>query len=183
MELIEVFDENNKSLEYSLDRKVVHEQNLWHRHVSAWVMNNEGKVLLQQRALTKMKNPGMWAKTGGHVDFNESPEQAIKREIFEEIGLKVKDEDITCIEEFKSNNPSEHYFSYGYLFLTNLRENDFILQKEEVAKVRYFEIEELEKFKRENSGNFTFLKWDEKGFNKQMEILKQYRKKILEKRA
>lgn len=55
MELIDVFDENNNYLGYSLDRKEVHEENLWHRHVSAWIMNYNGEILLQQRALDKKK--------------------------------------------------------------------------------------------------------------------------------
>ena len=88
MELIDIYDENNNYLGYSAERDKVHENNLWHRHVSAWIMNNEGKILMQQRSFSKIKNPGKWAKTGGHVDSGESEDDAIKREVFEEIGLK-----------------------------------------------------------------------------------------------
>lgn len=35
MELIDIYDENNKYMNYSLDRKEVHDKNLWHHHVSA----------------------------------------------------------------------------------------------------------------------------------------------------
>lgn len=47
MELIDIFDENNKYLGYSLDRDEVHRKNLQHHHVSAWIMNYEGKVLFK----------------------------------------------------------------------------------------------------------------------------------------
>ena len=119
MELIDIYDENDNYMNYSLERKEVHDKNLWHHHVSAWIMNYKGQVLLQQRALNKKKNPGKWAKTGGHVDAGETCEEAIKREIYEEIGLEVNNDAIKNIEIFKSNNPNEHYFSYGYIFFTD----------------------------------------------------------------
>lgn len=177
-ELIDVLDENGKFLGYSVDRDEVHKQNLWHNHASAWIMNNEGKILLQQRALTKKKNPGVWAKTGGHVDAGETCEDAIKREIYEEIGLKVDDNKIYKMEVFKSTKPNEHYFSYGYVVLTNLKENDFILQKEEVNKVKYYDIEELEQLKRNNDENYSFSKWEDDDFFHQMDLLKEYRERL-----
>lgn len=177
MELIDIFDENNRYLGYSLDRKEVHEKNLWHHHVSAWIMNYDGMVLLQQRALTKKKNPGKWAKTGGHVEAAETCEEAIKREVYEEIGLEVKDEEIENIEIFKSINSNEHYYAYGYIFFTHYKEEDFILQKEEVNAVKYYTIEELEKIRKRDDQNYTFCYWDEDGFNRQIRLLKKYRNK------
>ena len=51
LEMLEVFDENNNSLEYAVERDTVHEQKLWHRHVSAWIMNDKGLILMQKRSL------------------------------------------------------------------------------------------------------------------------------------
>lgn len=179
MELIDIFDENNKYLGYSLERSEAHEKNLWHRHVSAWIMNYNGEILLQQRALDKKKNPGKWAKTGGHVSAGETCEESIKREVYEEIGLEVHDSEIKNIEIFKSINSKEHYYSYGYLFLTNYKEDDFVLQKEEVNAVKYYTIEELEDIRKSDDKNYTFCNWDEEGFNKQMKLLKEYRNNII----
>lgn len=178
MELIDIYDENNNYLGYCLERKEAHDKNLWHYHVSAWIMNYDGEILLQQRSLTKKKNPGIWSKTGGHVSSDETCEQAIQREVFEEIGLTVKDDKIKNIEIFKSNNPKEHYFSYGYIFFTNMKEDEFKLQKEEVIKVKYYSIEQIEELKKENDEKYCFSKWDEEGFKKQIGLLKEYRKKI-----
>ena len=53
--------------------------------VDALVFSSEGKVLLIQR-----KNPpfqGLWALPGGFVDMDETPEQAVVRELKEETGL------------------------------------------------------------------------------------------------
>jgi len=182
MELIDVFDENNKYLGNSVERSKVHEENLWHRHVSAWIMNYDGDILLQQRSLGKKKNPGKWAKTGGHVDAGETCEESIKREIYEEIGLEVSDEEIKNIEIFKSINPNEHYYAYGYIFFTDYKEENFILQKEEVNAVKYYSIEQLEEIRKQDDKNYTFCNWDEEGFNRQIDLLKQCRDNIKNKR-
>ena len=179
MELIDVFDEEGNYMNYSLDRKEVHEKNLWHQHASAWIMNKEGLILLQQRSFDKKKNPGKWSKTGGHVDAGETCIEALKREIYEEIGVRIPDDRIIPINVFKSDNPNEHYFSYNYIILTDLKENEIILQKEEVNAVKYYSIEELEKYKKEENSDFTFNSWDDADFFKQMDILKEYRKKVM----
>ena len=141
-------------------------------------MNYDGQVLLQQRSLDKKKNPGKWAKTGGHVNAGETCEQAIKREVFEEIGLRVKEDEIKNIEIFKSKNPQEHYYSYGYIFLTNMQEESFILQKDEVNAVKYYSIEEIEEIRKKDDKNYTFCNWEEDGFNRQISLLKEYREII-----
>lgn len=113
MELLDIYDENNNYLGYSLDRKEAHDKNLWHYHVSAWIMNYDGEILLQQRSFSKKKNPGKWTKTGGHVSADETCTQAIKREIFEEIGLEVRDVkylSIEQIEELRKQDNKEYTF-------------------------------------------------------------------------
>ena len=56
------------------------------RSVGAIIRKNN-KILLLERAFF----PLGWAPPGGHVDKGETPEQAVKREVKEEIGLKVID--------------------------------------------------------------------------------------------
>ena len=175
MELIEVFDEFNNSLNYTVSRDEIHKNKLWHRHVSAWIMNYDGDILLQRGALTKKKNPGLWSKTGGHVDAEEDVIDAIKREVFEEIGLKI--DNYEYINLFKNDKENEKYFAYGYIVFTNLKENDFLLQKEEVDSVKYYTIEEL--IDNKNNRDFTFSKWDNESFNNEMNMLKEYRDTIM----
>lgn len=174
MEILEVFDLNNNSLGYGLPRDEVHNKHFYHRHVSAWIMNYNGEILLQKRSLTKKKNPGMWAKTGGHVEYGEDVISAIKREVYEEIGLNIKTYEFINLNKYDTEK--EKYFAYGYIVFTDLKIDDFILQKEEVDSIKYFTIEEL--INNKNNSEFTFYKWNNESFNKEMNILKKYRSKL-----
>ena len=170
MEYLDVVDENNNLTGQVVDRNTAHKELLYHRHVSCWIMDLKGRVLLQQRSLIKSNNPGMWAKTGGHVDSGETPIEAVKREVFEEIGLKIDEKCLTEVAIYKSQRPTSAYFTYNYLL---------VQEKEEVESVKLFEIEELIEDKKNNPQNYTFSKWKDEEFDAQMNLLKTAREKIL----
>lgn len=47
-----------------------------------------GKLLMQKRPDDDEYDPGTWSSFGGGIDRSETPERALKRELFEECGLK-----------------------------------------------------------------------------------------------
>lgn len=53
------------------------------------IIERDNKILLTKRNHEPFK--GHWCIPGGHIDFGEEPEQAIKREVKEETGLTVTD--------------------------------------------------------------------------------------------
>ena len=59
------------------------------RHVvGAILWTDDGRVLLQQRDdRPDLRYPGYWTLFGGQVEEGESPDQAIERELIEELGL------------------------------------------------------------------------------------------------
>ena len=63
----------------------------------AWILNDKKEILLTQRAFNK-KYGGMWEPTSGHVSSGETSLDGIKREINEEIGVKVNDEDLMLVQ-------------------------------------------------------------------------------------
>lgn len=183
MELIDVVDENNQLTGESLERKEIHEKGLWHRQVSCWIMNKEGKILFQKRSATKKKNPNKWSKTGGHVSSKEEPIIGIQREIEEEIGVKIPEEkfELLSIQKTKrdifKNDVYHCYFGYNYFTIVDYKINDYTLQKEEVSDLKYITIEEMEQAKQKNDENYTFIRWD--NFNEIIKILKQKRMEML----
>ncbi len=57
--------------------------------VAAAIIHKGGKVLIARRA-KKGHFGGLWEFPGGKVKFNESPQQALRRELFEEFGIEAR---------------------------------------------------------------------------------------------
>ena len=57
--------------------------------VGGFIVDAKGLVLLVKRSSKDDFLPKLWELPGGGVDFGESPQKALKREIFEEVGLDV----------------------------------------------------------------------------------------------
>ena len=51
------------------------------------IILNDNRVLLLKRK--NAHGDGTWAFVGGHLEFGETPEECAKREVFEEIGLRI----------------------------------------------------------------------------------------------
>ena len=61
---------------------------LLHAVVHLHVFNSQGEVYLQKRPEWKDIQPGKWdTAVGGHIDYGETPEQALIREVSEELGI------------------------------------------------------------------------------------------------
>lgn len=178
MELVDIVDENNRLTGQVEERWVAYEKGLWRRTVSCWIMNEKGEVLLQKRTANKRRNPNKWAKTGGQVDSGETPEQAIYREVKEELGIEIPKEQIIVLDIYKSNDKNKR-FVYNFIFVVDYDINDYKLQEDEVAAVRYFTIEEMELIKKKNDSNYTFCNWNDNDFYREMELLRNKRKEIL----
>ena len=67
---------------------------LLHPVVHLHVFNSKGEVYLQKRPEWKDIQPGMWdTSVGGHLDYGETPEQALVREGREELGPSAEELD------------------------------------------------------------------------------------------
>jgi 8-oxo-dGTP diphosphatase len=64
--------------------------------VSAAIIENDGKVLLAQRTKTSRFGANKWEFPGGKVEFLESPQFALIREIKEELDVEIEGLDLLC---------------------------------------------------------------------------------------
>lgn len=63
---------------------------------AAALIDGEGRVLLQQRPPGKPM-AGLWEFPGGKIEPGESPEAALARELYEELGITLSVEDLRPI--------------------------------------------------------------------------------------
>lgn len=109
----------------------------FHLVVLAYIFNHKGQILIQKRSENLNYAPGMWAITGGSAVRGENSEQAIKREIFEELGVQV--ESVGEPLQFISKNAIKS----TYFITIDKTAEEFTLQDEEVSEVKWVDFEEL----------------------------------------
>ena len=148
MESFDVLNEYGEFTGKIATREECHKNGYWHRAVYAFIIDNNGNVLLQKRSANKKLWPNMWDVTvGGHVDSGEFGRQALIRETKEELGIEISDEDIKYLVSSTSINEqgdiiNKHY-NECYLITKNIDVSNIVIQKEEVSEVKYFSREEL----------------------------------------
>jgi len=120
-----------------------------YRVSALWIENDKGQVLLARRAFTKKKDPGMWGPAvAGTVDKGETYELNIIKEANEELGLQ----NIKLNKGIKDRvkHPHNHFTQWFFLKLDQPLEC-FTIDKKEVAEIKWFDKEELDKLIKENS--------------------------------
>lgn len=110
----------------------------------AWVINHEDKILFTRRSFNKTQ-PGRWEPTGGLLTAGETSLQGIKRELKEEIGLEVNDDEITLLETKVEIEEHEkvNIFRDIYLVRKNITEKDLNFSDKEVIDAKFITIEEM----------------------------------------
>lgn len=147
----EKFDVLNELGEFTGEiatREECHKKGLWHRAVYAFIIDDKGNILLQKRSNNKKLWPNMWDVTvGGHVDAGEFGRQALIREVKEELGIEINDNDVKYLISStsinKQGNIINKHYNECYLITKNIDISDINIQKEEVSEVRYFSKDEL----------------------------------------
>ncbi|MCX6288921.1 MAG: isopentenyl-diphosphate Delta-isomerase [Bacteroidetes bacterium] len=74
-----------------MEKMEAHKQAVLHRAFSVFLFNPQGKMLLQQRALTKYHSAGLWTNTCcSHPRPGEKLDDAVTRRLMEEMGITAK---------------------------------------------------------------------------------------------
>ncbi|MDD4901842.1 MAG: NUDIX hydrolase [Patescibacteria group bacterium] len=126
-----------------------------HQSAGAVIKNNQGEILLIERAIF----PFGWSCPSGHIEEGENPEQGMKREIFEETGLKVRKSRLLFNEFLDWNECSRGVVGHNW-FLYEVSEWTGKLKKEEseVKNINWVAISELKKLKLEEAYKYWFKK-------------------------
>ncbi|MFA6100312.1 MAG: NUDIX domain-containing protein [Patescibacteria group bacterium] len=148
-ELIDIFDDKNEPTGIQKMKHEAHRDGSWHRSSHIWIYNSKGEVLLQLRAKNKELYPNVWdASAAGHLGAGEDPLTGGLREMEEEIGLIAKPEDLEFFKvrelKVKLGQMINNEFCYVYFLNFDGDVSKLNLQGEEVAKLKFIPVDELE---------------------------------------
>ena len=96
IETVVLVDAENNVIGTAAKRDIHHSSTPLHRGFSVFIFDSRGRLLLQQRALSKRTWPGVWSNSCcGHPNLNEPSERAAARRLEYELGLTGID--LICI--------------------------------------------------------------------------------------
>ena len=88
----------------------------------------EDKLLIVRRSSKEEFNPEQWVLPGGHVEEGEKIEEAVVREIKEEVGINIDVIKINSVWKFKAKEKELEFI--GVTFLCSAKENSIKLNEE-----------------------------------------------------
>jgi isopentenyldiphosphate isomerase/intracellular septation protein A len=140
-------------------RSVCHDgkSKLLHPVVHLHLFDNKGNLFLQKRSMRKDIQPGKWdTSVGGHVGLQETIEEALIREVREELGLKeIKPQ---FIGKYIWDSPLEKELVFSFVMVSDQLP---VINKNEIENGRFWTIDEI----RRNIGKEIFTPNFEYEFN------------------
>jgi mutator protein MutT len=84
------------------------------RIATAIILNNKEEILLQKKTLDYARFPGKWTLFGGEIEEGESAEEAVLRELKEEVGLDFRE--VSFLKKTLWGDYEEHLFLTKFNF-------------------------------------------------------------------
>lgn len=114
--------------------------------VTAFILNHENKVLIVKRSKTDSFLPGFYELPGGKVEFGESLEQALRREVKEETNLDIKIISPYSSFSYVSQNGLKHTIDIQFIARA-LSKNSQVKLSGEHESFNWMDLTEIKKFK------------------------------------
>jgi mutator protein MutT len=109
------------------------------RDVAVLILHYEGKILLQKRSRNAKRFPEKWGLFGGGIEKDECPESGLKREIEEELNLKLNK--VKDIYDLKYILPEKN--EEGTIFTFYAKYNQEKLTLNEGDEMRWVSLDEV----------------------------------------
>ena len=106
---------------------------------------DNGNVLLQHRDKNNKWNQDSWSEFGGQIEEGETSEEAIKRELKEELGIKLTD--LKFFKKYELQRQKGIYEQFVFTASLNCPLESLKKQQKEGKDLAFFNCEEIKNLK------------------------------------
>lgn len=161
MELWDVYNINREKTGKVIDRHVceILQDGEYHLVTEAIIINSKQEILMSKRAESKTKYPLMWECNGGSVKSGEDTLQAILRELKEELGIALNENEAIFYKTIRDDKAKD--FKDIWIFRKDIYLKELSFTDNEVIEAKWVSIKEFEKM-RKNNDIVPTIDFDEK---------------------
>ena len=145
-EMIDIYDSEMNLLGVAM-KSQAHKEGLWHKAFHCWIISEDGNIWLQLRGKNKQLYPDLLdISCAGHIQVGEAVKTGGLRELEEELGLHLKENDLIKMFTHKLviDKPIiNREFCSTYLYKTQTKIYDLKLQENEVDGIYEVDIQDL----------------------------------------
>ena len=180
-EKIDIITQTGQATEKSALKSEIHAKGHYHNTAHIWFYTKEGEVLLAQRAASKAICPLLWdVSVAGHIDAGETIKQGAIREVKEEIGLTISENDLEKIGVFECfqsypNGIIDNEFHHTFITELQVDFSALVFQEEEVEALKLVSISEFKDLLKNSETNNHFVA---SNYNYYMKVIDAIRYKI-----
>jgi 8-oxo-dGTP diphosphatase len=112
------------------------------------MLHRDGKLLLGQRhhdpakAGSELHGEGTWSMPGGGVEFHEALRSTVRREVEEETGLRIREEDLALVSVVEDMVHDAHFITLGFL-CTEIEGEPRVMEPDEITRWDWFPLDRL----------------------------------------
>lgn len=138
-EFWDIYDENRVFQNRTIRRGDAFKNGEYYVCCEIWLQNSKGEMLITKRHSSK-KAGGLWEFVGGGVLAGETTAQAAAREVKEEIGILITENELTLLHVYKQRN----YFMDIYLVKKEVNIDNLVLDEDEIIDAKWVSQKELQ---------------------------------------
>ena len=107
----------------------------------AMIFNSDGKILLIKRGFKSKNEKGKWNIPGGSLEFGETREEAIKREIKEELDIEIEILDTLDTIDHIIPDEKQHWITTTFIAKTSGKPK--IMEPEKISEIGWFALDKM----------------------------------------
>ncbi len=176
-EKIDIVTKIGKPTGQSAPKSEIHQKGHYHNTAHIWFYTKEGEVLLAQRAASKAICPLLWdVSVAGHIDAGETIKQGAIREVKEEIGLTISENDLEKIGVFECfqsypNGIIDNEFHHTFIAELQVDFSTLVFQEEEVQAIKLVSLSEFKILLENSKTNGHFVASNREYYHKIIRVI------------